>query len=38
MQHQDGSKLLELVRDRVLPATSGYLEFVEFRECFVVVS
>jgi len=38
MRHQDGSRLLEFVRDRILLATCVSLGFVEFGECFVVVS
>jgi len=38
MGHQDGSRLPEPARDKVLLAVCVSLEFVEFRECFVVVN
>jgi len=38
MGYQDGFRLLEIVRDQVLLAACVSLEFVEFRECFVVFS
>ena len=36
MGYQDGSRLLEIARDQLSSTWCVSLEFVEFRECFVV--
>ena len=38
MGYQDGSRFFVIIRDKVLLAACVSLEWVEFRECFVVVS
>ena len=38
MGYQDGSRLFVIIKDQILLAACVSLEFVEFRECSVVVS
>jgi len=38
MRYQDGYRLLETARDQIFQLSVFLLEFVGFRECFVVVS